>query len=273
MDPLMMYGGYGMNPYMMNNDLMMAPFLNSYQNQVFLMDNYSSLNADMMSMNGSIFPNFTGTFDYDQYYKNMQKSQDYMFDNQLRQTQRWRSNELEINSPMEEIHEKVELLHGKIIENEQEQILDAFEDLKESVRHAYAAAGSEPTEEQVTTRAMSLYKSNNGGKGLLEDIREHANGSFKQGFLQAITAGFIVDGITAEENISAITGQPVGRKENNLKKTGNMLGGATLGAVGLALLSKIKWIAPLFKSRPLWAAIAGGIGGAIAAPALGAKQS
>ena len=83
----------------------------------------------------------------------------------------------------------------------------------------------------------------------------------------------LYDGVSAEENVAMITGQPVGRKQNALKKTGNALGGATIGAVGLALLSKVKWIAPLFKSKPLWAAIAGAIGGAIAAPAVSQMKS
>ena len=89
MDPLM----YGITPYgsMMNTDMMMAPFLNGYQSQVEALDSYNRLNSDALSMDGSIFPNFTGSFDYDQFYKNMQKNQDYMYQNQRRMAENWRS--------------------------------------------------------------------------------------------------------------------------------------------------------------------------------------
>lgn len=281
MDPMMMSGMYGFgmnNPFYstMNNDIMMAPFLNQYQEQVSLLDNYSALNSDMMGMNGSIFPSFTGnygmtdTFDYDKYYKNIQKNQDYMYENAIRQTEKNRSNELKANAPMEDIKKKVEILHDKIIQNEQEQIQDALASLKASVKLAYDPNGT-ASDEEILTRAQSMYQMYSG-KDLIEDIRNHADGSFKQGFLQAATFG-IYDGVTAEENVSKITGQSVGRKEKSKKMAGNAVGGATTGAVALAILSKIKWVGVLFKSKPLIAAGIGAIAGAIAAPFLSQSKS
>ena len=268
MDPLM----YGITPYgsMMNTDMMMAPFLNGYQSQVEALDSYNRLNSDALSMDGSIFPNFTGSFDYDQFYKNMQKNQDYMYQNQRRMAENWRSNDFAINVPMQEVQEMCENLHTKIIQDEQEQIRDSYNALKHAVRAAFDPNG-EATEKQIAAKTRSIYKQYMG-KDLTEDILNHSSGSFKQGFLQTVTLG-LYDGVSAEENVAMITGQPVGRKQNALKKTGNALGGATIGAVGLALLSKVKWIAPLFKSKPLWAAIAGAIGGAIAAPAVSQMKS
>ncbi len=271
MDPSMMMLS-GVNPYgsMMNNDLLMAPFLNNYQNQVAALDTMSTLNNDSLSMNGSIFPNFTGTFDYDKFYKDMQKNQDYMYDNQRRQALKWRSNDFEINAPLQEIQEQCENLHTKVIQDEQEQIRDSFAALKNAVRAAYDPEG-QASEKQIAAKAKALYMQYMG-KDLSEDILEHSSGSFKQGFLQTISLG-LYDGVSASENVAEITGQPVGRKDKAKKMAGNAIGGATVGAVGLALLSKVKWIAPLFKSKPLWAAIAGAIGGAIAAPAVSQMKS
>ncbi len=254
----------------MNNDILMAPFLNNYQSQVAALDNFNRMNGDMLSMNGSIFPNFTGTFDYDQYYRNMKRNQEYMYDNQLYQNQRWRTNDFEINAPLQNIQEQCANLKTKIIQDEQEQIMDSFNELKAAVREAYDPEGN-ATDRQITAKAKALYKQYQGVE-LTEDILNNSSGPFKQGFLQTISLG-LYDGVSAHENVAKITNQPVGRKQKAQKTAGNALGGATIGAVGLALLSKIKWIAPLFKSKPLWAAVAGAVGGALAAPAVSQMKS
>ena len=46
-----------------------------------------------------------------------------------------------------------------------------------------------------------------------------------------------------------------------------------MGAVGLGILSKIKWVGKLFKSKPLIAAAIGAVAGAIAAPFLSQSKS
>lgn len=269
MDPMMMYpmGGYNS---VMNNDLMMAPFLNNYQNQVSALDSYNRLNSDAMSMNGSIMPGFTGSFNYDQFYQNMEQNQERITNNQIRQTQRMRNVSFQANTPYSAIQKQVKALHTKIIEDEQEQITDAFEALKASVRAAYDPEGT-ADEEQISAQAEQEYY-RLYGKELVEDIKDYSSGSFKQGFMQTVTFG-LYDGVTAEENVARITGQPVGRKQQTLKSLGNAAGGAIIGATGLGLLSKVGFVAKLFKSKPLVAAALGGLLGAFAGPAVSQRHN
>jgi len=272
MDPMMMYpvGGYGGS--VMNNDLIMAPFLNSYQSRVAAQDSLSRLDTDSLSMNGSIMPGFTGAgnFDYDAFYNQMEQTQNRMTDNQIRQTQRWRNVSFMANTPYAAIQKQVKALHTKVIEDEQEQIRDAFQALKASVRAAYDPEGT-ATDEQITAQAEREYF-NLYGKELVEDLKDHSSGSFKQGFLQTVTFG-LYDGVTAEENVAMITGQPVGRKEHTKKTLGNAVGGAIMGATGLGLLSKIGWLGKALKSKPLWAAAIGGLAGLFGAAAVGQRHN
>lgn len=271
MDPsLLMLTGSSQYGSTLNSDLMMAPFLNQYQNLVSAQDSLSTLDSDIMSMNGSIIPGFSGSFDYDSFYKNLEKNQEYMSDSQIRQNQNWRNVSFLSNSPYTAIRKQVRTLRTKIIENEQEQIMDAFEALKEAVRQAYDADGT-ADEAQIISQAEQEYY-NVYKKELVEDIKTYGNGSLKQGFLQTVTLG-IADGTSAEENVANITGQPVGRKQYIYKKIGNATGGAVLGTIGCFVLSKLGSAAKLFKSKPLISAIIGAIGGAIAGSALSSSHS
>lgn len=272
MDPMMMYpvGGYGNS--VMNNDLIMAPFLNDYQNRVAALDSMSRVDTDSLSMNGSIMPGFTGSsnFDYDGFYRQMEQNQDRMTANQIRQNQRWRNVSFQANSPQVAIQKQLKALHTKIIEDEQEQIRDAFEALKARVREAYDPEGT-ASDEQITAYAEQEY-ARLYGKDLVEDIKDYSSGSFKQGFLQAVTFG-LYDGVTAEENVARITGQPVGRKERTKQALGNAAGGAVWGALGLGIAAKLPYIGKLFKSKPLIGAIVGAIGGAFGASALSQRHN
>lgn len=260
---------------------MYGMFPNMYTNQIALndlsgLDMYypTCLSSDpMLTMNGSIFGSpmygampymgggyFTNPQDY---YKNYEKYQDFMIDNSVRQQQRLRNADLRLNSPQEGINKQATFLHEKIMHNEQRQIQKAYEAFKESVRNMY---GSEADEQEIANRASTLY-SQITGTSLTDDIRAHGRGSFTQGFLQTLTFG-LADSKTAEENISNITGQPVGNSEKYKKVAGNALGGAVIGgigAIGLNLLWKGK--KPLFKCLtkiPVLAAIGGLIAGVVA---------
>lgn len=270
MDPMMAYPVGGYNGSMLNNDLIMAPFLQNYQNQVAALDAYNQLSPDSMSMNGSIMPGFTGSYNYDQFYANMEENQARITDSQIRQSQRMRNVSFQANSPYSAIQKQVKALHTKIIEDEQEQIRDAFEALKASVRAAYDPDGV-ADEEQIAAQAEQEYY-RLYGKELVEDIKDHSSGSFKQGFLQTITLG-MYDGVTAEENVARITGQPVGRKEQSKKLLGNATGGAMLGATGLGILTKLGMFGKLLKSKPLWGIAIGAIAGAFGSAAVSQRHN
>lgn len=264
---------------------MYGMFPNIYNNQVALndltgMDLYSPLGLytnPMMSMNGSIFGSGMGMYpmmppmgmssgNYEDYYKNYEKYQDFMIGNQVKQQQKWREADLKLNSPMEGIAKQASYLHEKIMRNEQQQIQEAYKNFKNSVKSLYPNA----TDEEISNRASTLYKQLTG-VSVTDDIRQYGRGSFTQGFLQTITLG-LADKKTAEENISELTGQPVGRSEKAKKIAGNAAGGAVFG--GAAILSAkylFKGLWKGLKNKPLVAAVIGG--GAALAAAIGAAKS
>ncbi len=263
---------------------MYGMFPNIYNNQVAFndltgLDMYSPLGMytnPMMSMNGSIFgagmypmmpPMGMGTGNYEDYYKNYEKYQDFIIDTQVKQQQKWREADLRLNSPQEGIAKQASYLHEKIMRNEQQQIQNAYQNFKNSVKSMYPTA----SDEEVANRASTMYKQLIGAS-VTDDIRKYGRGSFTQGFLQTITLGF-ADKKTAEENISELTGQPVGRSEQAKKIAGNAAGGAVFG--GAAIISA-KYLFKGFwkglKNKPLVAALVGG-GAALAGGLIGAFKA
>ena len=273
---------YGLYPNLYNNQIAL--------NDLTGLDLYApmgSLNTPagmfnpMMSMNGSIFGNGMmggypiaagypamggSTGSYQDYYKNYEKYQDFMIDNQVHQQQKWRNADLRLNSSQEGIQKQAAILHEKILQNEQQQIQQAYASFKNSVKSMYGDA----TDEQISNRAATLYQQLTGTT-ITDDIRNNGRGSFSQGFLQTVTLG-LADQKTAEENISELTGQPVGRTERAKKIAGNVAGGALFGgaaAVGASWILKGLWKG--LKNKPLVAAIIGaGVG---LATAIGTAKS
>lgn len=258
---------YGMYPNIYNNQIAM--------NDLSGMDLYAPMGMmmdPMLSMNGSIFPGmnmgmgcmpympYGGGMNYENYYKQYEKYQDFMIDSQVRQQQKWRNADLQLNSPQEGIAKQAKILHEKIMLDEQEQIMQAYQSFKESVRGLYPQA----TEEQVANRASTLYQQAIG-KTITDDVREHGRDSLTQGFLQTLTFG-LSDKKSAEENISDLTGQPVGRKEKAKKVVGNIAGGAVIGGATVAAASPLlKALKLSSKSRTFWGLLAGAVVGTVAA--------
>ena len=72
----------------------------------------------------------------------------------------------------------------------------------------------------------------------------------------------IADKKTAEENVSELTGQPVGRKENAKKFAGNVAGGALFGgAAFLGFNTLCKALKICSKSRTAWGIAIGALVG------------
>lgn len=258
-------------------------FPNIYNNQVALndltgMDLYSPLGManPMMSMNGSIFGGgygmypamqmYGGGYNYEDYYKNYERYQDFMIDSQVRRQQKMRNADLRLNSPQEGIAKQATYLHEKIMRNEQQQIQEAYQNFVQSVRSMYGNASPQ----EIANRASTLY-AQQYGCSITDDIRKYGRGSFTQGFLQTVTLG-LADKKTAEENVSELTGQPVGRSERAKKIAGNIAGGAVFGgaaAISTKYLLKAFWAGA--KNKPFWAALAGGIAGVGVALATASK--
>lgn len=246
---------------------MYGAFPNTYNNQVALndlcdLDLYSPMAG--MGMNDSIFngsmgmgmgytPMYGGN--YQDYYKNYEKYQDFMIDNQVRRQQKMRSANSRVNSPLKGAYLAAETLKQKVMQNEQQQIIPAFNALVDSV----AQMNGCKTKEEAFYAALDLYK-NQYKTELTQDIQKYGRDSFTQGMLQTLTLG-IADKKTAEENVSELTGQPVSRYNNALKIAGNATGGAIFGAAGaIGLKCLWKGKGPIFNTMrriPVLAAIGG----------------
>lgn len=265
---------YGLYPNLYNNQVALNDLtdLDLYAPMGSLANPMMSPINPMMTMNGSIFGGgmmggypMTGMYpsmggNYEDYYKNYERYQDFMIDNQVRQQQKMRNADLRLNSPQEGIQKQAMLLHEKIVRNEQQQIQEAYASFKESVKSMYGSA----SDEEISNRASSLYKQITG-VSVVDDIRQYGRGSFTQGLLQTLTLGF-ADKKTAEENVSELTGQPVGRKENAKKFAGNITGGALFG--GAAAISAnfiLKGLCKGMKNKPFVAALIGGVVGLVTA--------
>ena len=194
---------------------MYGMFPNIYNNQIALndlsgMDLYSptGMGIDpMFTMQGSIFgpsygmgvapfmPSFTGNGNYEDYYKQYEKYQDFMVDSQVRQQQKLRNANLKLGAPEEGIQASAAILHDKILRNEQEQIKIAYDAYVNKVKLMYGDAD----ETQILSRANALYAQING-KTIIDDIRANGRDSFTQGVLQTATLGF-ADKKTAEDRM------------------------------------------------------------------------
>lgn len=208
-----------------------------------------------------MMPSFGSSGNYEDYYKQYERYQDFMIDSQVRQQQKMRNADMKLNAPTEGIKEQAEYLKDKIVRNEQQQIKQAYDSFVASVKNLYGEA----SDEEIQSRANSLYKQLNNGNSLIEDIRKYGRGSFTQGLYQTMTFG-LFNRKTAEETVSDITGQPVGTEEKALKIAGNVAGGMVVGG-GIFGLSKIagKALGIASKSRTAWGMAIGAIGGVLAA--------
>lgn len=262
---------------MVSNAAMMYGMMpNMYYNQIALND-LTNMNLayptgmgfdPMFSMNSSIFggglnggmpfmPTFGGNVN--NYYQNLEQYDDFMFNRQIRMQQKMRDADIRLNSPQEGVQKQVELLHDKILRNEQEQIKVAYQSLIESVRQMYPNA----SKEEIENRAEKIYKDITQ-TGLFDDIRKNGRGAFTQGFLQTATFG-LCDGKTAEENISDLTGLPVGRADKTKKTVGNIVGGAVVGGVaGVSAGAIFKGLCKGMKNKGFWAIGIGAVAGLFA---------
>lgn len=197
---------------------------NNYMNQVTMMNLYDDMG--MMGMNGGLLnfsPGFTG-MNYDSYFDQMMKYQDFMHQYQHQTVINRRNNEVAINGPMEAIQGKAAVLNEKIVANEQEYIMSAWQSYLNAVQVAYPEAD----EATLIARAKSHYQQIYG-TSLNDDIRKYGNSSFKQGLFQMLSFG-LANRKSAEENISDLTGEPLPRSQNIRKNAGRAVGGALYGA-------------------------------------------
>ena len=163
-----------------------------------------------------------------------------------------RNADMRINASMEGIKNSAAALRDKIINNEQDQIEEAYKQYVNSVAVAYG----DGTPQEIISRAKTLYEQMTG-KSIIEDIRQYGHGSMTQGFIQSLTFG-TYNRTSAEDNVSKITGSPVGTGEKTKHNIGRLAGAGTIGGIAYG-------IAKGFKSGK--AKIIGLIAGGVAAAA------
>lgn len=164
------------------------------------------------------------------YFDNMKEYQKFYVDYNIDQQKMNRNADMRINASMEAIKNSATVLKDKIMANEQDQIEEAYKRYVNTVGVAYG----EGTKEEIMARANTLYAQMNGGKTLVQDLREYSHGSATQGFIQAATFG-MYDRRSAEDNISTITGAPVGTGEKTKHNLGRVAGAGTIGGIAYGI--------------------------------------
>lgn len=198
-----------------------------------------------MGMSGSIFnpmgmgfgsPTFgigMGAMD-SSYFDNMKNYQqnwnNYYVDSQKMQ----RNNDIKLNGAMEAVQETAANLKDKILQNEQDQVPEAYQKYLDAVKNAYGEASTE----EINSRALSLYTQMNG-KTLVQDLRENGHSSFLQGLIQSVTLN-TYSRRSAEDNIADITHQSVPTGEKTEQNIGRIAG---IGVVGAAVYGAVKMLA------------------------------
>lgn len=195
-----------------------------------------------MGMGGSIFSGYGGAMPFapgiggnnQPYFDNMKNYQKFYVDYNIDQQKMQRNADLRVNASVEGIQEAALNLKDKILQNEQDQIPRAFQAYVDRVAQAYGPG----TPQEVKSRALALYSNMNGGKSLIQDLRENSHSSATQGFIQSLTFGAFYKH-SAEDNISDITGQPVGTGEKTLHNLGRLGGAATVGGVAYGITKAV----------------------------------
>jgi len=168
-----------------------------------------------------------GGYSNQDFYNNMRENQQFQTNYTIEQQRLNRNADLQINAPLEAIKGAATALKDKITSNEQDQIQKAYERYVNAVAAAYGDCGDKSI---LKARANSLYASMNNGVTIVQDLRQHGHGSATQGFIQALTFG-TYDRHSAEDNVSFVTGSPVGTSEKTKHNLGRLAGAATVGGI------------------------------------------
>ena len=198
-----------------------------------------------MGMSGSIFNPMGMGFGAPTFGMGMGGMDSSYFDNMKNYQQNWnnyyvdsqkmqRNNDIKLNGAMEAVQETAANLKDKILQNEQDQVPEAYQKYLDAVKNAYGEASTE----EINSRALSLYTQMNG-KTLVQDLRENGHSSFLQGLIQSVTLN-TYSRRSAEDNIADITHQSVPTGEKTEQNIGRIAG---IGVVGAAAYGAAKMLA------------------------------
>ena len=169
------------------------------------------------------------------YFDQMRDYQKFYIDYNVDQQRMSRNADLRINGSMEAIQTTYAMLKDKIMTNEQSQIEEAYNNFVAAVGSAYGNASVQ----ELKARAATIYGQLNGGKSIIQDLREYGHSSFTQGMIHGATFG-LYDAHSAEDNISKITGAPVGTGEKISQNVGRIGGAGILGGITYGIAKACK---------------------------------
>ena len=167
-----------------------------------------------------------GIYNNQDYYRYMEDNQKFYNDYNINQYRMQRNAAMEVEGPLDGMQEAADNLKRKINENEQGQVMGAYNAFIESIKNAYG----ESNPENLKGKAQKIY-ANFNQKKIDEHLKETGHNSFVQGLLSTMTGGFYYRR-SAEDNIAEITGQPVGSGDKFASGAGR-----TVGAVGFGLIT------------------------------------
>ena len=192
-----------------------------------------------------------------EYWDYQRENQSRMMDNTIERGKQWQIKNYAINGPMSKVYKAAEALHTKILENEQDQIMVAFQAYKNTIKEAIYPNEEEVDDDLLTAQAKSIYE-NKYGVTLDDDLRANSTPAFWNGFISSTTFGLFGDDRMAAENIAEIDDLPVSSKQKMWKRTGEIVGPtATYAGIGAAIGSIVPGIGTAA------GAIAGGVIGLI----------
>ncbi len=238
-----MYGQYGFDDIDMDLNYGSYPMFGT--GSVFGM----GFATPMMGMGTGV-----GGYSNEDFYNNMRQQQQFQTDYTVDQQRLNRNADLKVNAPMEAIKGAAIALKDKIVNNEQDQIQEAYERYVNAVAAAY---GGGMDKSIIKARANSLYANMNNGVSLVDDLRQYGHGSATQGFIQSLTFG-TYNRYSAEDNVAYVTGSPVGKGEKTKHNLGRLAGAATVGGIAAGIAKACK-----SGKAKMIGLIAGGISAAI----------
>jgi hypothetical protein len=164
------------------------------------------------------------------YFNQMKDYQRFYTDYNVDQQRMNRNADLRINGSMEAIQTTFNALKDKITTNEQSQVEEAYNNFVAAVGSAYGNASTQ----EIKARAATIYAQLNGGKTIAQDLRENGHSSFVQGLIHGGTFG-LYDADSTEDNISKITGAPVGTGDKAAQNLGRVVGVGALGGIAYGI--------------------------------------
>jgi hypothetical protein len=186
------------------------------------------------------------------YFNQMKQYQQFYTDYNVDQQKMQRNADLRVNASMEAIQATYNALKDKINSGEQGQIEDAYNKFVQAVGTAYGTG----TEQEIKARAATLYSQLSGGKTIVQDLRDNGHNSFLQGMLHSMAFG-LYNSRSSEDNISAITGNPVSTGEKVEQNIGRLAGSAAMGLAAGGIATKFLGAASKGKAGIIGLAVAG----------------